>query len=152
MGEETSQKGLSNPASPSEIINPHQVTIPNSSEAELSEPSEAEWSDITLDVLSNQGNADHNDEAATGHFEHLGMSEETTPTLPKEILSLIIKYTLNLDMSMIGAFNRVSPLFRELTGRHLLRIYMRDALSQNLDIATNHDNVISVMTLFRPAV
>lgn len=84
VGEETSQKGLSSPASPSEIINPHQVTIPNSSVAELSEPSEAERSDITLDALSNQGDVDHNDEADTGHFEHLGMSEETIPTLPEE--------------------------------------------------------------------
>lgn len=52
---------------------------------------------------------------------------------------------------MIGAFNRVSPLFRELTGRHLPRIYIRDALSQNLDIGTNHDNVISVMKLYKTA-
>lgn len=45
----------------------------------------------------------------------LGMSEEATPTLPEEILSIIIWHTLDLDMSMIGTFNRVSPLFRELT-------------------------------------
>ena len=66
-------------------------------------------------------------------------------------MSMIIRLTLNLDMSMIGTFNRVSPQFRELTGRHLPSIYIRPLLSEHLDLSQNHDTDISVMKVYKAA-
>lgn len=49
--------------------------------------------------------------------------------LPSVILSRIIEFSLKQDMSMLGTFNQVSLLFRELSAPFHPNLYIREALA-----------------------
>lgn len=78
-----------------------------------------------------------------------GGPADTIPVLPDEMFSMIIQHTLNMDMSMIGTFNRVCILFRELTARHLPRMYIRPQLADHLKISQQDDTDTSVMKVYK---
>lgn len=116
-----------------ELSDPDEAELSEPHKATVSNPSEAERSDTTVAKLSH-GNEYHGDEADAGLSDDaFDIPDEAIPSLPEEIMSI-----LDLDMSMIGTFNTVSPQFRELTGRHLPSIYIRS----HFDLSQNHDTVV----------
>ena len=74
-----------------------------------------------------------------------------SPNLPLIVLSTIIQYCLLMDMTMLGTFNRVSNLFRELTLPFLPKKIMRDSLVECLNIVTDEDCSISICRLYKAA-
>ena len=78
-------------------------------------------------------------------------AETLSPNLPVLILSSIIQYSLMMDMTMMGTFNRVSSLFRELTLPFLPSIYIRDSLVESLNIEKDNDYRISISKLYKAA-
>ena len=54
-------------------------------------------------------------------------------------------------MSMLGTFNRVSLLFRELSISFNSNLYIREALAENLELDKEDDFSISVMKLYKAA-
>ncbi|MGH0120290.1 UNVERIFIED_CONTAM: hypothetical protein FKN15_060698 [Acipenser sinensis] len=78
-------------------------------------------------------------------------NEHGAQYLPSEILSKIIELSLNLDISMLGTFNRVSLLFRELSRPYHPNLYIREALAESLELDKENDCSISVMKLYKAA-
>ncbi len=74
-----------------------------------------------------------------------------SPDLPLLVVSSIIQYCLLMDVMMLGTFNRVSNLFRELTLPFLPRIYIRDSLVEYLNIETDEDCCINISRLYKAA-
>ena len=74
-----------------------------------------------------------------------------SPALPTEVLSMIITCFLNQVMSMLGMFNRVSVLFRDLAAPFHPHIYIRETLAENLELDKNNNCSISVMKLSKAA-
>lgn len=66
-------------------------------------------------------------------------------TLPVKMLELIIKFTFEMDMSMLGTLNRVSHLLRDLCKSFLPAIFVRDALSASLKLDQENEPTISLM-------
>ncbi|MGH0140710.1 UNVERIFIED_CONTAM: hypothetical protein FKN15_071891 [Acipenser sinensis] len=78
-------------------------------------------------------------------------NEHGAQYLPSEILSKIIELSLNLDMSMLGTFNRVSLFFRELSRPYHPNLYIREALAESLELDKENGCSISVMKLYKAA-
>lgn len=80
-----------------------------------------------------------------------GNATQEMPTLPTELLSCIVKFTLEADMTMLGVFNRVSYLFGKLASQFHPQIYIRETLAESLDLNNSNDNSISLMWLYKSA-
>lgn len=52
---------------------------------------------------------------------------------------------------MLGVFNRVSKLFQDLTLQFLPQIFIRESFAESLQLEHDHDNVISIMRLYKLA-
>ena len=133
--------------SDAELSSPHQIELSSPHQDEVSSPHQVQLSSPHQVQLSSPVSL-KSPVPTSSEAE-----PDASPTLPREIISVIIRCTLDLDMSMIGRFNRVSPLFRELTERHLPWIYIRPSLSDQLNIGQSHnaDTDVSVMRLYRAA-
>ena len=78
-------------------------------------------------------------------------AETLSPNLPVLVLSTIIQCGLLMDMTMLGTFNRVTSLFRELTLPFLPSIYIRASLVESLNIERDDDYRISISRLYKAA-
>ena len=85
------------------------------------------------------------------HIFHADPDFIASPNLPLIVLSTIIQYCLLMDMTMLGTFNRVSNLFRELTLPFLPKRIIRDSLVECLNIVTDEDCSISICRLYKAA-